>query len=75
MLASAGPRLQLAHGVVGAHLIAFIKAWTDAECKKDQEILAAAANAEPNWPWPSAEDFHARLEEAGRHYQRESPVI
>jgi hypothetical protein len=36
-------RLQLAHGVPAAHLITFIKAWTEAEGKKDQDILAVAA--------------------------------
>lgn len=37
-------RLQMAHGVSGAQLIAFIKTWTDSEGKKDQEILGAAEN-------------------------------
>lgn len=57
-------RLQLAHGVAGAHLITLIKAWTEREGKKDQEILAAAANAEPRWPWSTADDFVGRLAEA-----------
>jgi hypothetical protein len=43
-------RLQVARGVSGAHLITFIKAWTEAEGKKDQDILAAAANPQPRWP-------------------------
>lgn len=57
-------RLQLAHGVAGAHLITLIKAWTDSEGKKDQEILAAAVNAEPRWPWSTPDDFADRLLEA-----------
>ena len=32
-------RLQLAHGVSGARLIEFIKAWTQSEGKKDQDAL------------------------------------
>jgi hypothetical protein len=58
-------RLQLAHGVAGASLIVFIKAWTKAEGKKDQEVQAAAI-LEPGWPWSSAEEFRSRLEEASR---------
>src|SRR5712692_9705114 len=57
-------RLQLAHGVAGASLIVFIKAWTEAERKKDQEILQAAANSQPDWPWSTIEEFRARLAEA-----------
>lgn len=57
-------RLQLAHGVTGAHLITLIKAWTESEGKKDQEILAAAVNSQPRWPWSRAEDFIGRLTEA-----------
>ncbi len=59
-------RLQLAHGISGASLIVFIKAWTANEGKKDAEIVAAAANPEPCWPWSTAEEYSARLEEAGR---------
>ena len=59
-------RLQLAHGVPGASLIAFIKAWTAAEHRKDQDILHLAGNAEPIWPWATAEQFRARFEEASR---------
>jgi hypothetical protein len=59
-------RLQLAHGVRGAQLLMFIKAWTAGEGKKDQDILAAAANPEPRWPWPTADDFLTRFEEASR---------
>jgi hypothetical protein len=58
--------LQLAHGVVGADLVAFIKAWTESEGKKDQDILRAGANPHPLWPWPTEEDFRARYEEARR---------
>src|SRR5437773_5262336 len=57
-------RLQLSHGVVGADLIDLIKAWTEAEQKKDHEILHAADNPDPSWPWRSAEQFRARLHEA-----------
>ncbi len=59
-------RLQLARGVTGAHLITLIKAWTESEGKKDQEILGAAVNAQPLWPWATTEEFRARLEEATR---------
>jgi hypothetical protein len=57
-------RLQLAHKVVGANLLIFIKAWTDAEGKKDQDILGAAVNPRPLWPWSTPEDFGARFAEA-----------
>ena len=57
-------RLQLAQGVSGASLIVFIKAWTEAERKKDQEILRAATNPAPTWPWTTPEEFRNRLEEA-----------
>ena len=57
-------RLQLAHGVSGAHLITFIKAWARTEQKKDKEILDAAANPEPSWPWGTGVEFSARLAEA-----------
>jgi hypothetical protein len=57
-------RLQLGHGVVGAELILFIKAWTESEGKKDQYILAAAASPRPRWPWSTAADFASRLAEA-----------
>jgi hypothetical protein len=59
-------RLQLAHGVSGAQLLVFIKAWTEGEGKRDLDILGAAANAQPCWPWPTAEDFGARFAEASR---------
>jgi hypothetical protein len=59
-------RLQLGHGVVGAHLILLIKAWTESEGKKDQDILVAAGNPEPRWPWSTDADFVGRLAEARR---------
>lgn len=59
-------RLQLAHGISGAQLLVFIKAWTEAEGKKDQDILEVARNPQPRWPWPTAEDFTGRLAEASR---------
>lgn len=62
-------RLQLAHGVAGAHLITLIKAWTESEGKKDQEIFAAAANAQPRWPWPTTDDFAGRLTQANERLQ------
>src|SRR5262245_35575563 len=57
-------RLQLTHGVSGAQLLTFIKTWTESEGKKDLDILHAATNPEPSWPWSSAEDFDARLNDA-----------
>ena len=59
-------RLQLAHGVSGAQLLVFIKAWTEGEGKKDQDILGAAVNPQPRWPWPTTEDFGGRFAEASR---------
>lgn len=59
-------RLQLAHGVSGAELIMFIKAWTEGEGKKDQDILGAAASPQAPWPWPTSEDFRDRFTEASR---------
>lgn len=65
-------RLQLAHGVRGALLGYFIRAWTEASGRKDCEIMDIPGLSEPNWPWPTAEDFQRRLDEArglgsGRH--------
>ena len=57
-------RLQLTHRVSGAHLIVFIKAWTQGEGKKDQDILGVARNPQPCWPWSTTEDFDCRLAEA-----------
>jgi hypothetical protein len=60
-------KLQLAQGVAGASFVAFIKAWTEAERKKDQEILQAAENRKPKWPWSTREEFQSRLNEARTH--------
>ena len=62
----AAHQLQLAHNVIGAQLILLIKAWTESEGKKDQDILSAAENPQPRWPWSSTEDFDARCAEAGQ---------
>ena len=59
-------RLQLAHGVSGAQLILFIKAWTEDEGKKDQDILHASAKPQPRWPWSTSKDFSDRLAEVSR---------
>jgi hypothetical protein len=59
-------QLQLAHGVSGAQLLVFIKAWTEIESKKDQDILDAGANPQPCWPWSTIEDFDARFAEASQ---------
>ena len=55
-----------AHGVSAAQLIEFIKSWAEGEGRKDQEILGAAANPQPRWPWPATTDFHDRLADARR---------
>jgi hypothetical protein len=59
-------RLQLTHGVSGAQLLVFIKAWTEGEGKKDQDIVGAAANPQPRWPWPTREAFGGRFAEASQ---------
>jgi hypothetical protein len=59
-------RLQLAHGVSGAQLTVFIKAWTAGEGKKDQDILGAGVHPQRRWPWATTEDFNARFAEASR---------
>src|SRR6516165_5468979 len=56
--------LQLAHRVSGVSMIEFIKVWTQVEQKKDQEILDAASNPHPEWPWSTIEEFQKRLDEA-----------
>jgi hypothetical protein len=66
-------RLQLAHGVRGADLIDFIKAWTQAEGKPDQAILDAACNSDPAWPWKSNEEFEARRSEVQELSQSVAP--
>jgi hypothetical protein len=68
-------RLQLAHGVSGAHLITLIKAWTRGEGKKDQDILSAAVNPQPAWPWSTAEDFAGRFAEASRTGMEKGPGV
>jgi hypothetical protein len=62
----ASHRLQLTHGISAAQLLVFIKAWTAAEGKKDQDILVAAENPQPRWPWATPEEFAARFAEASR---------
>jgi len=57
-------KLQLSRGVSGASLIQFIKAWTKAEGKKDQDILNVRATLEPEWPWSTFEEFQNRLHDA-----------
>ena len=57
-------RLQLTYGVSGAQLIVLIKAWTEGEGKKDQEILAASVNPQPRWPWATSGEFAGRLADA-----------
>lgn len=57
-------RLQMNHGVSAAQIVVFIKAWTAGEGKKDLDILEAATNAQPRWPWTTSEEFGARLREA-----------
>lgn len=59
-------RLQLTHGASGGQLLLFIKAWTASEGKKDQEILGAATNPQPRWPWSTTRHFDARFAEASR---------
>src|SRR4051812_37879321 len=59
-------RLQLANRASAAQLTDLIKAWTKAEGKKDQDILDAATNRQPRWPWASSDEFDARLSEASR---------
>jgi hypothetical protein len=59
-------RLQLAHSASSAQLIVFIKGWTKGEGKKDIDILGAAVNPQPRWPWSTPADFGDRFEEASR---------
>jgi hypothetical protein len=55
-------------------LISFIKAWTNNEGKKDRDILDAAQNPSPAWPWSTQKEFQGRLEEARLGAFRETPV-
>src|SRR5580692_3701378 len=57
-------RLQITHGVRGAWLSLFIKAWTEESGKKDHEILDISAPSEPGWPWSTSDEFQRRLEQA-----------
>ena len=57
-------RLQLVHRVSGAQLLEFIKAWTEGEGRKDLDILDAAANPQPRWPWATADEFSNRYADA-----------
>jgi hypothetical protein len=59
-------RLQLAHAVSGAQLLAFIKAWTQDQGKKDQDILGVPTNPPPRWPWPTPEAFANRFAEVSQ---------
>jgi hypothetical protein len=63
-------RLQLAHKVSGASLLLLIKAWAESEGKKDLDILSAAANTTPCWPWQTADDFTSRCAEASHWRSR-----
>ncbi len=58
-------RLQLAHRIPAAKLAVLIKAWAEEEGRRDQDILTAAENPQPCWPWLSSADFDARITEAG----------
>lgn len=59
-------RLQLAHGVSGARLLVFIKAWPRVEDKKDLDILNATDTPHPPWPWSTAVEFEDRFADASR---------
>jgi len=68
-------RRQLAHAVAGAHFLDLIKAWTEAENKKDRDMLEAATNPAPAWPWSSPEESRLRLAQAQEaNAARRSPV-
>jgi hypothetical protein len=56
--------LQLANGVSGAQLMAFIKVWTEAEGKRDHEFLAVAQSTRLRWPWNTPAEFRNRAEDA-----------
>ena len=66
-------RLQLGHHVRGGQLIDLIKAWTEAEGKRDQAILEVGNNPNPAWPWRSDEECGARLSEAQRFGKTRAP--
>jgi hypothetical protein len=46
-------------------LLVFIKAWTEAEGKKDLDILDAAANPQPRGPCPTGTSAPASPKPAG----------
>lgn len=56
-------RLQLANSVRAASLGRLIKAWAQANGKKDNDIINAAMNSQPEWPWGGPDEFNARLSE------------
>jgi hypothetical protein len=56
-------RLQAAHHVKGVTLIRAIKAWARSEGKRDEDIFSLPSNPTPLWPWATAEETRARLEE------------
>jgi hypothetical protein len=66
-------RVQLAHGVSGAKLIVLIKGWAQGERKQDQDILGAAVNPQPSWPWPTTEALGDRLIEASLSWTHRAP--
>lgn len=41
-----------------------IKAWTKSHGKEDRGILGASTTQQPQWPWPTDEEFGGRLAEA-----------
>jgi hypothetical protein len=57
-------RLQVEHKVVGILFVNLIKVWARAEGKADQDIVEAANNSNPAWPWSSADAWRIRLKEA-----------
>ena len=57
-------RMQLANGASGAQLVTLIKAWTEAEGKKDHEILERAGDMRPHWPCIRKRQFRNRIPEA-----------
>lgn len=67
-------RLQLAHCVSGAQLqlVMLIKAWTVSEGKKDRDVLDAANNPQPSWPWATSEQFADRLAEVNQWRTRQA---
>jgi hypothetical protein len=54
-------RLQATHQVRGVFLIRAIKAWARSSGRKDEDIFDLSDNANPAWPWASAEEANTRL--------------